>query len=106
MKVPLLRAKRRGATEAEGLAECCKRAHAVGAGLCAAVDGAAKVGDGEESVAPQPELPEHIELDRLPQQLHQLRKKMLDHAEALEFEKAAELRDQIKFLEEQLLRLT
>ena len=50
--------------------------------------------------------PTHIELDKLPKKIESLRKKMLDYAESLEFEKAAELRDQVRLLEEQLLRLT
>ncbi len=65
-----------------------------------------KAGNDDSDNTSSPTLPEHIELDQLPKELHRLRKKMLDHAEALEFEKAAELRDQIKLLEEQLLRLT
>jgi excinuclease ABC subunit B len=65
-----------------------------------------KAGNNDRDNTSSPTLPEHIELDQLPKELHRLRKKMLDHAEALEFEKAAELRDQIKLLEEQLLRLT
>nr|ADI21644.1 helicase subunit of the DNA excision repair complex [uncultured myxobacterium HF0130_06F04] len=50
--------------------------------------------------------PTHIEPDKLPKEIEALRKKMLDYAESLEFEKAAELRDQVRLLEEQLLRLT
>jgi len=65
-----------------------------------------KAGNDDGDSTSSPTLPEHIELDQLPKELHRLRKKMLDHAEALGFEKAAELRDQIKLLEEQLLRLT
>ena len=65
-----------------------------------------RAGDGAESQQSSTAAPEHIELDKLPKELDKLRKKMLDHAEALEFEQAAELRDQIRLLEEQLLRLT
>ncbi|BEH11772.1 MULTISPECIES: excinuclease ABC subunit UvrB [Geobacter] len=48
---------------------------------------------------------EYISADEIPKRVKKLRKEMLDAAKKLEFERAADLRDQIKKLEEMELRL-
>ncbi|ANA41377.1 MULTISPECIES: excinuclease ABC subunit UvrB [Geobacter] len=48
---------------------------------------------------------EYLPADEIPKRVKKLRKEMLDAAKKLEFERAAELRDQIKKLEEMELRL-
>jgi excinuclease ABC subunit B len=48
---------------------------------------------------------EYVALKDIPKQVKKLRKEMLEHAKQLDFEKAAELRDRIKRLEELELKL-
>jgi excinuclease ABC subunit B len=64
-------------------------------------DAPAKAGKDKKAAAPVAEIP----LEQLPAQIRKLKAEMKTAAAALEFEKAAELRDRVKALEELALRV-
>ncbi len=64
-------------------------------------DAPAKAGKDKKAAAPAAEIP----LEQLPAQIRKLKAEMKSAAAALEFEKAAELRDRVKALEELALRV-